>query len=61
MENLKWVPLILFIIGTIFRAIGDHKESQRFGPYTITSIILYSIGFIICIIGTICSLTCCIK
>ena len=56
MENLRWVPLILFIAGTIFRAIGDHKEAQRFGPFTITSLVFYSIGLVICIIGLICSL-----
>ena len=57
MENLRWLPLILFIAGTIFRAIGDHKEPQRFGTFTITSLVFYSIGFVICIIGLIFSLT----
>lgn len=56
MRILRWMPLILFIIGTIFRTIADYKESKRFGPYTITAIVLYSIGFIICIIGLIYSL-----
>ena len=53
MVILKWITLLLFILGTIFRNIGDHKEPKRFGPFTITSIVLYSIGFIICIIGLI--------
>lgn len=56
MVILKWIVFLSFVIGTIFRIIGDRKEPKRFGPFTITSIVLYSIGFIICIIGLICSL-----
>lgn len=56
MVVLKWLVLIIFILGTIFRFIGDSKESKKFGPFTIISSVLYSIGLIVCIICLICLL-----
>lgn len=53
---LKWIVFCLFIVGTVFRVIGDHKEPKRFGPFIIASLVFYSIGLIVSIIGLIISL-----
>lgn len=49
MGIIRWIPLLSFIVATILRVIGDHKEAQRFGPFTIASLVFYFIGFAICL------------
>lgn len=53
---LKWSVFLSFVVGTIFRTIGEIKDTKTFTPFTIASIVCYSIGLVICIIGLICSL-----